>query len=313
MSQYSIEINHITKKFGNLTAVDNIDFKVRKGISFGLLGPNGAGKTTTLKIMSSLIRPDSGTVTIAGYDVVQQPMEVRQRIGYVSENPRFYQRMTTFEIMKYIGRLLEVPGAKLNKRIEENLELVGLTEKKNSYVGGYSRGMRHRLSIAQALLSEPEVLFLDEPTLGLDPVGARDIRSLINQLRNEKNMTLVMSSHTLPEVELICDEVAVFNHGKLKAQDSVDGLRNKSGLKTVIEIVVKGRDDKLINILQNLDYVQDIQQMDAGHMLVTCRGEDEYRPQLLAAVYRTNQDILSFGKREYSLEDILFKLLQDDE
>lgn len=313
MSQYAIEIDNISKQYGNLTAVNDISFKVDQGISFGLLGPNGAGKTTTLKMMCSLIRPDSGTAKIAGYDTTRQPMEVRRRIGYVSENPRFYQRMTTFETMKYIGRLLDVPGTMLNKRIEENLKMVGLTDKKNSYVGGYSRGMRHRLSIAQALLSEPQVLFLDEPTLGLDPIGARDVRNLINQLKDKKKLTIVMSSHTLPEVEQICDEVAVFNHGKLIAQDSVEGLRNRAGLKLLIEIVLKSRDDRVVNVLKSLNYVQDIQGMDSGRILVTCRGEEEYRPQLLEAVYNVNQDILSFGAREYNLEDILFKLLQDDD
>lgn len=306
-----IETENLSKKYGSLTAVDNINFKVKQGIAFGLLGPNGAGKTTTLKMMCTLIRPDSGMVKVAGFDVIREAMEVRRRIGYVSENPSFYPRMTTYETMKYLGRLLEVPDTLLNKRIEADLELVGLKDKKDSYVGGYSRGMRHRLSIAQALLSEPEVLFMDEPTLGLDPMGARDIRQLVWNLKKRDKLTIIMSSHTLPEVEQICDEVAVFNHGQLIAQDSVEGLRNRSGLKSVVEIVLKNRDDAVLNALQNLAYVQEVQELEEGRILVTCPGDKEYRPQLLQTVYQVNSDILSFGAREYSLEDILFKLLEE--
>lgn len=309
--EHVIEARNLSKKYGSLTAVDNINFKVKQGIAFGLLGPNGAGKTTTLKMMCTLIRPDSGMVKIAGFDVVRQAKEVKRRIGYVSENPRFYPRMTTYETMKYLGRLLEVPGTLLNKQIDANLEMVGLKDRKDSYVGGYSRGMRHRLSIAQALLSEPEVLFMDEPTLGLDPMGARDIRQLVWNLKNRDKLTIIMSSHTLPEVEQICDEVAVFNHGHLIAQDSVEGLRNRSGLKSVVEIVLKNRDDAVLNALQNLAYVQEVQELEEGRILATYPGDKEYRPQLLQTVYQVNSDILSFAAREYSLEDILFKLLEE--
>ncbi|MDD4172009.1 MAG: ABC transporter ATP-binding protein, partial [Syntrophomonas sp.] len=201
MKDFAVSVQDLSKRYGSLQAVDNVSFQVKQGTSFGLLGLNGAGKTTTFKMLVSLIRPDGGTAHVAGYDVVKEPMQVRAHIGYVAENPAFYTRMTTQETLRYICRLLEVPSQDQNQRIDSALELVGLMDKKHAYVGGYSRGMRHRLGLAQALLSEPQVLFLDEPTLGLDPLGAKNMRELILRLRQEREVTVLMSSHVLPEVE----------------------------------------------------------------------------------------------------------------
>lgn len=311
MSDYAIKVNNLEKSFKNLKAVDNISFSVAENTSFGLLGLNGAGKTTTLKMMCGLIKPDNGAIKIAGYDVGRQSLKVRQRIGYVPENPRFYTRMTAVEIMRYIGKLSEIPNSELDKIIEKNLHLVGLEDKRDSYTGTFSRGMRHRLSIAQALLSKPEILFLDEPTSGLDPIGARDIRQLIKTIHQEQKLTIVMSSHTLPEVEQLCDNIAIFNHGKIMAVDNMAGLRNKVGLKQVVEIVLRYKDDKVVNMLSKLDYVKEVQELGAGHILVVCHGEKDYREELLQSVYKLNQSIISFGAKEYNLEDVLFKLLKD--
>ncbi len=311
MVEYAIEINHLAKNYGKLAAVDDASFRVKKGISFGLLGPNGAGKTTTLKIMTTLIRPDSGSAVIAGYDVKREPMKVRRHIGYVSENPSFYPRMTTIETLKYIGKLLDIPNNVLEKRIDTNLELVGLLAKKNNYVGEYSRGMRHRLSLAQALLSDPKVLFLDEPTLGLDPIGARDIRDLIVQLKDRSDVTIVMSSHTLPEVERICDEIAVFNQGKIIARDSVENLRQTVGGKN-IELELAEKDERVLAALKELEFINDII-MENNRFLITYSGDKEVRPLILETIFAINRQIISFGSREISLEDILFRLLQGNE
>ncbi len=311
MADYAIDINHLTKNYGKLAAVDDVSLRVKQGISFGLLGPNGAGKTTTLKMMTTLIRPDSGRAVIAGYDVKQEPMKVRRHIGYVSENPSFYPRMTTIETLRYIGKLLDIPNKILEKRIDANLELVGLLEKKNNYVGEYSRGMRHRLSLAQALLSDPEVLFLDEPTLGLDPIGARDIRDLIVQLIQRNDVTIVMSSHTLPEVERICDEIAVFNHGKIIARDSVENLRHTVGGKN-IEVRLVEKDERVLAAVKDLEFVNDVI-LANNRLLITYSGDKEVIPLILETIFGANRQILSFGPREISLEDILFRLLQDNE
>jgi len=311
MVDYAIKINNLSKKYGKLSAVDGVSFRVKRGISFGLLGPNGAGKTTTLKMMTSLIRPDGGSAVIAGYDVRKEAMQVRRHIGYVSETPTFYPRMTTIETLQYLGKLLDIPGKVLQKRIDSNLELVGLKEKRNNYVGEYSRGMRHRLSLAQALLSDPEVLFLDEPTLGLDPIGARDIRNLIVQLKQRNDVTIVMSSHTLPEVERICDEIAVFNHGKIIAQDSVEKLRHTVGGSN-LEIRLVEKAEQAAAALKELEFINEIS-INGNRLLITYSGDQEVRPLMLEKVFNVNRQILFFGAKEISLEDILFKLLQDNQ
>jgi len=309
MSAYAIEVKNLSKNYGKLQAVDNLSFKVEKGTSFGLLGLNGAGKTTTLKMLVSLIKPNSGTATVSGYDILKEPMEVRRHIGYVSENPSFYTRMTTLETLNYICSLLDIPAKLRKERIQKNLELVGLADKKDNYVGEYSRGMRHRLSLAQALLSEPEVLFLDEPTLGLDPIGAKGMRDLIVQLKRSGNVTIIMSSHVLPEVEAICNDVGIFDHGKLIAQDSVDNLRHTAHDSLNIEVVFSRRDDNVNQAVENLPYVNYVKS-ENNRLLINTQTREEIRPQLLEVIMGINNQVLSFGIKENSLEEILLRILK---
>jgi len=309
MSAYAIEVKNLSKNYGKLQAVDNLSFKVEKGTSFGLLGLNGAGKTTTLKMLVSLIKPNSGTATVSGYDILKEPMEVRRHIGYVSENPSFYSRMTTMETLNYICSLLDIPAKLRAERIQKNLELVGLVDKKNNYVGEYSRGMRHRLSLAQALLSEPEVLFLDEPTLGLDPIGAKGMRDLIVQLKSSGNVTIIMSSHVLPEVEAICNDVGIFDHGKLIAQDSVENLRHTANDSLNIEVVFNRPDDNVARAVEKLPYVNYINS-ENNRLLINTQTREEIRPQLLEVIMGINKQVLSFGIKENSLEEILLRILK---
>ena len=309
MGAYAIEVKNLSKNYGRLQAVDNLSFNVEKGTSFGLLGLNGAGKTTTLKMLVSLIKPNSGTATVSGHDILKDPMAVRRSIGYVSENPSFYTRMTTMETLQYIGKLLDIPTKLRQERIEFNLELVGLVDKRDTYVGEYSRGMRHRLSLAQALLSEPEVLFLDEPTLGLDPLGAKGMRELIIKLKTTHKVTIVMSSHVLPEVEAICNEVGIFDHGQLIAQNSVANLRHTASKDMNIEVVLMQRDDKLALALEKLDYVNYVQSQD-NRLIINTPTLPEVRPQLLEAILAVNKQIISFAIKENSLEEILLRMLK---
>ena len=309
MSAYAIEVNNLCKNYGKLQAVDNLSFKVEKGTSFGLLGLNGAGKTTTLKMLVSLIKPNSGTAAISGYDILKEPMEVRRHIGYVSENPSFYTRMTTLETLNYICSLLDIPAKLRAERIQKNLELVGLVDKKDNYVGEYSRGMRHRLSLAQALLSEPQVLFLDEPTLGLDPIGAKGMRDLIVELKSSGNVTIIMSSHVLPEVEAICNDVGIFDHGRLIAQDSVENLRHTANDSLNIEVVFSRPDDNVARVVEKLPYVNYINS-ENNRLLINTHTQEEIRPQLLEVIMGINKQVLSFGIKENSLEEILLRILK---
>lgn len=274
MSDFAVDVQGLSKWYGQLKAVDNISFQVDKGSSFGLLGLNGAGKTTTFKMMVSLIRPDSGTAIVSGYDVVEAPMKVRSHIGYVAENPAFYTRMTTLETLRYVCRLLDVPINDQNQRIDYALGLVGLADKKNALVGGYSRGMRHRLGLAQALLSEPQILFLDEPTLGLDPLGAKNMRDLILRLRQEKEVTVLMSSHVLPEVETICDKVGIFDHGHLVAMDTIDHLRSTASDSLNIELVMVEPNQQVVQALRNIPGINHIE-VNGGKLYINAMKNED--------------------------------------
>lgn len=311
MNDFAVDAKGLTKWYGDLKAVDNVSFKVKKGSSFGLLGLNGAGKTTTFKMMVSLIRPDSGTAIVAGYDVVKAPMMVRSHIGYVAENPAFYSRMTTVETLRYISRLLDVPVNDQNRRIDYVLGLVGLMNKKNALVGGYSRGMRHRLGLAQALLSEPQVLFLDEPTLGLDPLGAKNIRELILRLRQEREVTVLMSSHVLPEVEAICDMVGIFDHGHLVATDTIDHLRSTASDSMNIELNLAETDPQVVEALRKIPGINRIE-ANGAKLYINAIKSEELRPRIMQEALASNAKVLSFGLQENSLEDILLRLVNKD-
>ena len=311
MNEIAVDAKGLTKWYGDLKAVDNVSFQVKKGSSFGLLGLNGAGKTTTFKMMVSLIRPDSGTAIVAGYDVVKDPMMVRSHIGYVAENPAFYSRMTTVETLRYISRLLDVPVNDQNRRIDYVLGLVGLMNKKNALVGGYSRGMRHRLGLAQALLSEPQVLFLDEPTLGLDPLGAKNIRELILRLRQEREVTVLMSSHVLPEVEAICDMVGIFDHGHLVATDTIDHLRSTASDSMNIELNLAETDPQVVEALRKIPGINRIE-ANGAKLYINAIKSEELRPRIMQEALASNAKVLSFGLQENSLEDILLRLVNKD-
>lgn len=308
MNNIAVDVKGLSKSYGQLKAVNNVSFQVKRGISFGLLGLNGAGKTTAFKMMVSLIRPDSGTAVVAGYNVCEEPMKVRARIGYVPENPAFYSRMTTLEALSYICRLLDIPGNEQNRRIDTVLDLVGLVDKKKAYVGGYSRGMRHRLGLAQALLAEPEVLFLDEPTLGLDPLGAKNMRELIIRLRYNREVTVLMSSHVLPEVEAICDEVGIFDHGRLAAMDTIKNLRSTASDSMNIELQLAEPNELAVKALREIPGVNWIKANELKMHINTVKSDD-LRPRLLQEAINNNAQVLSFGLQESSLEDILLHLL----
>lgn len=310
MIENKIEVHNLTKRYGKLVAVDQLNFKVKKGTAFGFLGPNGAGKTTTLKMLTCLIRPDSGTALLAGYDISKESMAVRRSIGYVSESQGFYERMTAVETLDYISRLLDIPGNKRQKRIKELLGQVGLADRRDKYVGTFSKGMKQRLALAQALLAEPEVLLLDEPALGLDPMGAKEIRDLILNLKKDRNVTIFMSSHILPEVEVICDEVGIINKGKLLAQDSVENLRRKTGIGMKLKIVLTQPDKRVVAALQKMSSIQDVK-VDGQKMTIYTSVKDEVRPQIIDTIIKSGGQILSFNLKEVSLEEILFQVVEE--
>jgi ABC-2 type transport system ATP-binding protein len=228
-----IETRDLTKKFGSLTAVDRISFDVEKGEIFGLLGPNGAGKSTTISMLCTILRPTSGTATVNGFDVVKQPSQVRQSIGIVFQDPSIDDKLTGRENMEMHGDLYGVPRSEMGKRIDEVLKLVELEDRADNYMSTYSGGMRRRLEIARSLIHYPKVLFLDEPTIGLDPQSRDHIWSYIRELIKKEDITIILTTHYMEEADKLCNRIAIVDHGRIVALDTPKKLKEELGGETI--------------------------------------------------------------------------------
>src|SRR6478736_6759889 len=225
-----IEVLNVTKRYGELTAIDRVSFRVEKGEVLAFLGPNGAGKTTTMRILTCFMPATEGTARVAGFDCADQPMEVKRRIGYLPETPPVYQELTVTEYLQFVGRLRGLSGKTLTSSMQRETERIGLGTVQHRLIGNLSRGYRQRVGLAQALLHDPQVLILDEPTVGLDPKQIIEIRELIKSLAGDH--TVILSSHILPEVTATCQRIIVINRGRIVAEDTLDHLtaRMKKGL-----------------------------------------------------------------------------------
>ncbi|MFH0903739.1 MAG: ATP-binding cassette domain-containing protein [Methanobacteriota archaeon] len=232
---YSIEVRNLTKKFGNFTAVDNISFSVKRGETFAFLGPNGAGKTTTIKMLTTLLRPTTGTMLVNGYDPIANQDAVRRSFGIVFQDPSLDDELTAYENMEFHGVLYRVPDKILNNKIEELLNFVELWDRKNDVVKHFSGGMKRRLEIARGLLHTPEVLFMDEPTIGLDPQTRNHIWKYLKDLSGTAGITVFFTTHYMDEAERVADRVAIIDHGRIVAEGTPEGLKTKTGAKTLEE------------------------------------------------------------------------------
>jgi ABC-2 type transport system ATP-binding protein len=226
-NQAIIEAEGLTKKYGHQIAVTNLNLQIREGEVFGFLGPNGAGKTTTLLMFLGLTEPTSGKVRVMGFDPTRDPFHVKEKVGYLSENVGFYDDMDARQNLQYIARLNRIPDKISSVRIDESLKVVDLLEEVGKKVGTYSKGMRQRLGIAEVLIKEPKLIFLDEPTIGLDPDGTNRMLDLIHSLSREKNITIFLSSHLLDQVQRICDRVGIMIKGELVAMGPIEELAKK--------------------------------------------------------------------------------------
>src|SRR6184192_3745034 len=238
-----IRVQEITKKYARNLAVDHISFEVQKGEIVGFLGPNGAGKTTTMRMLTCFLPPTSGTATVAGFDVLEQPLEVKKRIGYLPEMPPLYPEMGTAEYLSFVGKLKGLSGAELSKRIDYVCERCAIADVKKKLLGRLSKGYRQRVGLAQAIIHNPDVLILDEPTAGLDPKQINETRDLIKGLAGDH--TIILSTHILPEVEQTCEQVVIINKGKIVATDSVRNLRSRARGGEAVILEVAGGDGGL--------------------------------------------------------------------
>lgn len=269
---YAIETRNLVKKFGDIVAVDGISIRVKEGEIFGLLGPNGAGKTTTISMLCCMIKPTSGEAYVNGYDILKHPNEVRKSIGIVFQEPAIDDRLTGRENMEIHAMLYNVPRKIMKQRIDEALELVELTDRADHLVRTYSGGMRRRLEIARGLIHRPKVLFLDEPSLGLDPQTRERIWDYIEGMAERENMTIILTTHYMEEADRLCDRVAIIDFGKIKVEGSPSELKNSLGGDV---ITVKTKElDKLAEIMSEYDFVKDVKKTSDALKLSVENGEE---------------------------------------
>ncbi|ACS90422.1 ABC-type multidrug transport system, ATPase component [Thermococcus sibiricus MM 739] len=315
-TMYAIEVNNLKKYYPKkipfplrkiewVEAVKGISFKVKKGELFGLLGPNGAGKTTTIKMLTTLLEPTDGSARILGYDIRENTREIRRRINLVAEGERtLYWRLSGYENLKYFARIYYVSKEEERERIEFLLKLVGLWEKRNDLVMNYSRGMKQRLAIAKALVNDPEVLFLDEPTLGLDVQSSIFVREFVRKLVDEQGKTVLLTTHYMAEAEQLCDRIAIIDHGKIIALDTPDNLKKLVMDEDVVEIRLKG------NVPEEIPWRLAIVERDVESNFTVLRGtvDEEELPKVVEWLVRRKAKIISVEQKEPTLEDVFIRL-----
>ncbi len=310
---YKVTIGVVRRSIKEVVAVDNVSFEVGSGELFGLVGPNGAGKTTTVKMLATLLLPDAGSASILGYDVVDEADRVRKHIGFIFGGERgLYWRLSGIDNLRYFASLYHVEPEISKKRIPYLLELVGLGSRGNEKVEGYSRGMKQRLHVARTLLHDPDVLFLDEPTIGLDPVGAREFRGVIRNLQSE-NKTILLTTHYMFEADSLCQRVGVINHGRIIALDTPEALKRHARDMTVIEVEMYGVAPEVIERVRVKPFVDSVavENRDQKQVLQvqTLHGA-EIVPALMEAL-----DGVRMGRvqvREPTLEDAYVRLVGGD-
>jgi ABC-2 type transport system ATP-binding protein len=310
---YKTHTGTIRRRVKEIEAVRGVSFGIEKGELFGLLGPNGAGKTTTIKMLITLLIPTSGTGRVLGYDVVKDAREVRKRIGYVFGGERgVYERLSGYDNLRYFAELYGVPGRLQKQRIEELLELVGLKGREQERAEGYSRGMKQRLHIARGLLHDPEVLFLDEPTLGLDPVGARELRATIASL-TDAGKTILLTTHYMFEADALCDRIAVIARGKILAEGTPSDLKRGVAQGSIVEVEVYGVAGETIESVRGLDGVLavSVEERDQAQVLVVqTKADVELTHAILGHLNGANVGRIS--RREPTLEDAYVALVTEE-
>ncbi len=311
-----IEVTDLTKRYGDHIAVDHLSFKVEKGQIYGFLGPNGAGKSTTMNIITGYLAASEGKVTIDGHDVQQEPEEAKKRIGYLPELPPLYMDMTVEEYLRFAAELKKVPRAERKEQVEQVMGMTQVTDMRGRLIKNLSKGYRQRVGLAQALLGSPEVLILDEPSVGLDPKQIIEIRDLIRELG--KNHTIILSSHILSEVSAVCDHIMIISHGKLVASDSPEGLQKLMSGAGELKLTVKGSYEALQEAVSGMVGIQGIEQTgapeggsdDCCSVLIKTDREQDIREALFYLLAEKRLPILSMVLTERSLEDIFLELTE---
>mgnify|MGYP001067217738 CR=1 FL=1 len=311
-----IQVDDLSKYYGVTVGVKNLNFHVERGEVLGFLGPNGAGKTTTMKMLTCYLPPTSGTATVCGYDILEEPLEVRRRIGYLPEKTPLYQEMKVSEYLEFVANLKGMPRSRIRREVERVVAQCGLEEVPHRTIGKLSKGYQQRVGIAQAILHDPELLILDEPTLGLDPKQIIDIRQLIKSLGRER--TVILSSHILPEVSQVCQRIIIINAGELIAVDSPENLRSRLKKSSVIHLKF-AESDGMERITEFLSAIEGVTLVREGSrskgvrsLIAESLPERDLRHELARRLIEKGFPLLEIYSEELSLEDIFLQLVTEE-
>jgi ABC-2 type transport system ATP-binding protein len=305
-----IEVENLTKRYGRHTAVDGISFKVMKGEILGFLGPNGAGKTTTMRILTCYLPPTEGKARVAGFDVFEEPLEVKRRVGYTPETPPLYPDMEVGGFLEFCARIKGVPPAARKQRLDEVMEKTRVADVRGKLIGRLSKGYRQRVGLAQAILGNPDVLILDEPTAGLDPKQIIETRELIRSLGGEH--TIILSTHILPEVSMVCGRVVIINKGRVVAEDTPENLTHRLRGAATLRLEVRADPAEALEVVRTVPGVAAVRPRTAGAGLAAFELDPEpgadVRPEVARAVVGRGFDLLALQQVGMSLEDIFLHL-----
>ena len=309
-----IEVKNVTKKYGNFVAVDNISFTVNDGEVVGFLGPNGAGKSTTMNMITGFIEPTDGTIIVNGFDASKQPIKAKQQIGYMPEGVPLYTDLTVKEFVTYMAELKRVPHKEKKERVTNVLRETGIEDVANRLIKNLSRGYKQRVSLAGALVGDPKIVILDEPTVGLDPKQITEIRQLIKRLG--KKHTVILSSHILSEVSQICNRVIIINKGKIVAIDTPENLENKVAQNNVVYVTVEDPENKMDSIKEKLNNIKDIQfvvenEDKTKKYIIKGERDIDLRKEIFETLSKEGITIFEMKKADATLEDAFMKLIND--
>jgi ABC-2 type transport system ATP-binding protein len=310
MAENPIEIVNLRKEYGKFTAVNDLNLTIRKNSFTGLLGPNGAGKSTTLKILTHLINATSGEAYLNGVDVTKNPKEALTDVGTVIETPEFYPYLTPKETFRYVGELIGMRKEQIDAETQEILAKVKMTEWQDKRLGTFSKGMRQRIALGQALLNDPRIIILDEPTSGLDPRGMAEIREVLKNLRNEsKDLTIVMSSHILPEVQDLCDRIAFINHGTLLKDDDIASFESNDGTRCLIAKVDGLPTDESVQQIESLDYVMSAERL-GNDIAIYMSADTSLRSRLYSDLSEMHMNVYGLVEQD-ALEETYLDLIKE--
>jgi ABC-2 type transport system ATP-binding protein len=309
MSDIAISATNLTKKFGDFTAVDHISFQVKKGDIFGLLGPNGAGKSTVIRMLSTLSAPTDGFASVAGFDVRKEDAKVREHIGLVSEKMIMYGELTARENLKLFGKLYDIPNDVLEKRIGKLLDFVRMQQWADHRIDTFSTGMKQRINVIRALVNQPEILFLDEPTLGLDPQSTAEVRELVRRINLENKTTIILTTHMMTEADMLCDRIGILDRGKIVALDTSANLKKSvTGTDaTLFEFEIPNLDSNVLSSVKSLASVSSVVQDDPTHIKVSSVGNDSF-DVLVDALRKSGAQIRTVKNLEPTLEDVFLHI-----